>query len=100
MLPDVEWHLNVFAGGERRDQVERLEHHADLLVANGGEPALAHARDLDPIDEDLAAGRVVEPGDDAEQRAFAAARRPDDAHELAALDAEADAVQDLDAVAP
>ena len=41
------------------------------------------------------AGDVLQPGDHAQQRALAAAGRPDEHHELARLDVEVDAVDDL-----
>ena len=100
VLADVERHLDVLLRGERRDQVEGLKDHADLLVAHGGQLALAHLGDVDAVDQHLAAGRVIQPGDDAEQGGFARAGWPDDGDELAMLDAQADALEDVDALAP
>ena len=43
-----------------------------------------------------AGGHVLEPGDEAQKRRLAAARRADEDHELAVLDVEVDAVDDAD----
>jgi hypothetical protein len=48
-----------------------------------------------PVDGDAAAGDVFQPGEHAQQRRLAAARRPDQHHELAVGDVERDAVQDF-----
>ena len=46
-------------------------------------------------DDDLAPGHRLEPGDHAQNGALAAARRPDQNHELALVDLEVDAVDDF-----
>ena len=48
------------------------------------------------VDEDLAAGDLLEPGDHPQQRGLSAAGRADEDDELAVLDVEVDAVDDLD----
>ena len=48
-----------------------------------------------PADLDGAGARLIEPGDDVEQRGLAAAGRPDQHGEFAALDVEVDALQHL-----
>src|SRR4051794_30520452 len=50
------------------------------------------------VEQHLAGGREVEPGDDAEQRGLAGARRAQQRHELARLDAERDAAQGREVV--
>ena len=47
------------------------------------------------VDQDRAAADLLEPGDHAQQRRLAAARRADQDQELAVGDVEADAVDDL-----
>ena len=47
------------------------------------------------VDGDRAGGRLVQAGDQAQQRALAAAAAADDGHELASLDIKGDAMQDL-----
>jgi hypothetical protein len=70
----------------RHVRVERvvLEHHGDVAVLG------RHVVDHAVADGDLAAGDLLEPGDHAQQRGLAAARRADQHDELAVLDVEAD----------
>ena len=58
----------------------RLEHHAEAAVAR------LEIVDDPAVDADLAAVRLLEPGDQAQRRGLAAARRPDEHDELAVLD--------------
>ena len=73
-------------------RIERvgLEHH--------GEPALRRADlgDVLAVDQDLAGGHVLEAGDQPQERRLAAARGADEDGELAVLDVEIDAVDDVD----
>src|SRR5205814_3402568 len=67
-------------------RVERvvLEHHGDVAV---------HRRQIvhhPAVDADLAGGDVLEAGDHAQRGRLAAARGPDQHHELAVTDLEAD----------
>ena len=98
MLAGVEGNLDVLLRGERRDEVERLVDHTDLLIAHLCQPGLAHRGDVDAVNQHLATGRVVQSGDDAEQRRLARPRRADDGDELAMLDAQADALEDINAI--
>ena len=91
----------VYAGGleaegevlvDRHVRIERvgLEHHGDAAL---GRRHLVHAL---AVDQQLAAGDRLEPGDHAQQRRLAAARGADEDGELAGIDVEVDAVDDLD----
>ena len=51
---------------------------------------------LSPSIMHVAGGRILQPGDDAQQRRLAAAGRADEDDELAILDLEVDALQHLD----
>ncbi len=53
-------------------------------------------RDVVAADLDVSAGRVLKPGDEAQQRRLAAARGADEDHELAVVDRKIDAVDDVD----
>ena len=48
------------------------------------------------VDQHAARGRILQPGDDAQQRRLAAAGRADEDDELAVLHLEVDALQHLD----
>ena len=98
--------------------MKELEDEPDLLAAQPRQAILVERGDVDAVDQDLAARRGVEAGDQAEQRGLAAAGRTDDGEALprrhrqvqrmqdrerliAALDGLADAAQlDHRALAP
>ncbi len=52
-------------------------------IAYGGQLAFTHAGDIDPIDQNLAAGGRIKTGNDTQEGRFARARGPDDGHEFA-----------------
>ena len=76
-----------------RQQVELLEHEADLLVANLRQLVAVQLADADPIQPVLPGRRLVEAPENVHQRRFAGAGRPHDRDEIAALDLERDALQ-------
>ena len=73
---------DVVAHRHVREHRVVLEHH--------GEPALARRQvgDVAPADQHAAGALRLQPGDDAQQRGLAAARRPEQRHELAVGDVE------------
>ena len=77
-------------------RIERvaLEHHGDAAL---GGRHLVHAL---AVDQEVAAGDRLEAGDHAQQRRLAAARGADEDGELAGIDGEVDAVDDLDVAVP
>ena len=68
-----------------------LEHHADLAAQPGG----IGLRDVDAVDQDLAALRLIKTLDELRQSRLAGARRADDANHLAGLDRERDFRENL-----
>ena len=52
------------------------------------------SRDVLAADDDAAGGRLLEAGDHAQHRRLAAARRPEEGDELAALDVEVEVLHD------
>ncbi|KAG1292220.1 hypothetical protein G6F64_013698 [Rhizopus arrhizus] len=78
----------VFQHRQMREQVEVLEHHADLgapPIDVGGGVCQRHA-----VHADGAGGGPQEAGDHVQQRALAAARGADDGHEFALFERQAD----------
>ena len=74
--------------GQVGEQVELLEHEADVPVADLGELVLVEVGDVVAGQQEPAGGGDVEAAEDVHQRRLARARRSDDGDELAALDRE------------
>jgi hypothetical protein len=83
--------LDVLCDRELADEVERLEHEADLLPAHAGERVVAEAFDGLAIEFVAARGGAVEAAEDVHQRRLARARCAHDRDVLAARDHEVDA---------
>ncbi len=77
---------DVAADGEVRVEAVALEHHGDAAAAR------RHLVDRPAVDLDRARGRLLEPGDDPQKGRLAAARGPEQDHELAIPHRQADAV--------
>jgi hypothetical protein len=67
-----------------------LEHHRDVAILG------RDVVDELAVDEQLALGDVLEPGDHAQCRGLAAARRPDENHELLVVDGDVRVVDGAD----
>jgi hypothetical protein len=85
-----------------REQVEALEHHAEAGADAADVPfavelapagSVAAVADQCIVEQHLAGLVFLEEIETAQQRRLARATRPDDGHDLAALDLEADAAQ-------
>ena len=81
-----------------REQVELLEHHADL--APDQVDVLDVLAELDAVDDDLALLVLFEAIDAADHRRLAGARRPADHDALAAMDGEIDVLEDMEVPVP
>ena len=91
---------HVLDGGQVREQVEALEDHPDLLAQLGEAAADGAVAREDRLAADLDRSliRALEQVQAAQQRRLAAAALPDDAHDPAGLDVEADVVEHAAAV--
>lgn len=78
--------LDIFNRGEHRDQVETLEHEADVDVAPMRDFAVAEGAQIFAEHENFSVSRPVHRGDQVQQRRFAGARRPHQRDELAFVD--------------
>src|SRR5271169_2303341 len=81
-----------------REQVELLEHHADLAADRVD--ILDVRGQLDAGDDDLAALVLLQPVDTADHRRFAGARRSTDDDALALGDLEVDILEDVELAIP
>src|SRR5581483_5114460 len=84
---DPQAELDVLLRGHVREQRVRLEHHPHVALVG------RDVRDVLAVDDDAAAVRAVEAGDEPERGRLAAARRPEQRQELALSERDVDAVQ-------
>jgi len=78
---------HILLDGEPREQRVSLKHHA---------PVRARAGDRLAVEQQFAAGVLLQPGKDADQRAFPAPGLADDRHKFASVDAEVDIAKRFD----
>jgi hypothetical protein len=79
---DFQRKFHIFAHRAVREKRQRLEHHA------GGTVVRRHVVDALAAQQDVAAGRLVHPGQHADHRGLAAPGRPHDRKQLALDDIE------------
>ena len=79
---------------EPLDQVELLEDHADVAALQP-HLGIGELEQVDAVEHDLAAGRLDQPVDAADQRRLAGAARADDGEEVIGPEREAHPLQDL-----
>src|SRR5258705_2858394 len=87
--------LDVLDRGRAREQVEPLEHEADLRVAHVREVARRERRHVVPVQEVASGGRPIEAAEQVHERRLAGARRAGERDELARRDIQRDAAQRL-----
>src|SRR5205809_1082928 len=95
MLTDIKRYLDVFLGSQRWYQIERLEYHANLAVADCRQFAFGHAGNIHSVHQHLPGTGIIQPGDNAQQSTFAGTGRPYNRDKFAALDLKADALENL-----
>ncbi len=87
----LEGEFDVLPGGQPGEQGIALEDHAAVEAG----PRHRHA-----VDQKLALVEILQPGDDGEQRALAAARGADEGDELVLGQGQIDVMQGLDLAGP
>ena len=93
-------HRHVLQRGHGRDQVERLEHDADMAAAEARQRVLVERAQVLAGDRHRAGVGPLQPGHHHQQRRFARAGRPDQADCLAAAYIQVDVLEDMDAGRP
>ena len=83
---DLQRQQDVFFGGQRRHQIERLEDEANLLAAQVRQLLLVHGGDLESLHDHLAGRRGVEPGHAMHERGLAGTGRAHDGGHFTALE--------------
>ena len=89
----AKWQFDVLIHIEFIDQVEALEHEADVALAELGALLFLEAAHFGAEEFIGTAGGIVQQAQNVQQRGFAAARRAHDGDELAVLDFEGNAVE-------
>ena len=73
---ELERELDVFGGGEGGEQMEKLEHGADALAAEAGEPIARECVDALAVEGDGASVGAIDAAEAIEERGLAAAGGP------------------------
>lgn len=84
---------DVFQRRQASEQLEGLKDEADMLCAQRGSLILIELAQWLASQYDLAGGRQIQPGEQAEEGRFARARGADNRHAATAFDAQADIVE-------
>ncbi len=90
---ELERQQEVLLDGEGRDEVEELEDEADAIAPRHRALVLGEAPELPPLEEHLAGGRQVDPGDEVQQRRLPRAAAPQEHHQLPRRDGARDPVE-------
>src|SRR5919198_6505816 len=85
--------LDVLERGQRRDQVELLEHEAERPEPERRELVVGELGQITTLEEDTAGARAVERSQQLQERRLAGAARALERDELAGSDIEIDPVQ-------
>ena len=93
-------HRDVFQRRHGRDQVERLEHDADMAAAEARQRVFVERVQIFAGHRDRAGVGALQPGHHHQQRGFARAGRADEANCLAAAYIQVDVFEDMDAGRP
>ncbi len=89
---------HIFLRRQRGYELERLKNEANLAPPHFRHAVFGKARDIFPIQQQLAAGGCIEARQQPEERAFPAAGGPHYGHELSSWNGQIDAAQDLHSV--
>src|SRR6266545_255450 len=93
---EVAGQLDVLGDAERPEEVEVLEDEAEAVGAQGGQPPLGRAGDVDAIDQDRPGGRPQHRAEHQQQGGLAAARRAHHQDHLAGDQVEVDVADGRD----
>jgi len=93
--PQFHWDEDVLERRKRREKMERLEDEADPFGPEFCPAVLGEREEINTVQVDTAARRVVQPGQQTEQGRLPTAGRPDDRDERLRLDLQVDRRQHL-----
>ncbi len=92
-MGEQERQLHVLGGGEHRDEVVELEDEAHVVAAEAGELGLAEPGHVGAGHHHVAGGRLVDAGDQVQQRRLARSRGAHQGGVVALRDLQAQAVE-------
>jgi len=84
----LQWQRHILLGGQRRGQIERLEHEADLISTQQCQLRLGQVAEIGAGDDDRARRRPVQPGGALQEGALARPGRSHYCRERAAREAD------------
>ena len=87
---ELDREFDVLERGERRQQMEVLEHDPDVFTTPGGEAVGTHPVDPGASDDQRARGRLIDAGEQRAEGALAGAGRTDQRDEFAAAKIQVD----------
>ena len=87
---------DIFERGEGGDELVGLEDEAEGAAADGGELVFGEVGDGGAVEVDVAGGRGIETGEEAEEGRLAGAGGAHDGEELSGGDGEGDAFEDVE----
>ncbi len=90
LAPELAGNHHVFLGGQRRDELKRLEDKTDVPISERGQLFLGKRHEILRIEDDPPFGGTIEPGAQPQQSRFAATRGTDDGAGGALFDFEVD----------
>src|SRR5271168_561808 len=82
-IGDLPRNFDITSRRQRGQQIELLKHEADLRLAQHGALPIGQLGKIDAINQHTSRSGSREPAKDIEERRFSAARRSDNADELA-----------------
>src|SRR6516162_6162500 len=93
LVRDLGYESDVLISSETRDQIVELKYKPDVLPAIGSERAVIEPGQFEVLEEDAAAGRLIEAAHDIKERRFPAARWAEQHDNLAAPNIEIETAQ-------
>ena len=91
---ELEWDQHIFHGRERWHQLEGLKDEAHALTAEASPAVLRQGVEPHAIERDVALRRLVEAGQESQQRGLSAAAGADNGQECTGLHREGDILED------
>lgn len=93
---EQQWQADILERVHRWQEIEKLKHKSEPAPAKVRQGSVVRGRQIQAVDDNLARGRPIQPGNEMEEGAFAATARTEDGDELVPRDRERDILQRVD----